>query len=112
TSVAGTLLPAPRLQGAIAIIDPGAGRLERPWVGPGLPAWAVVFLADNGSLLTGGADRAIRRWNSVTGAQAGEVAIGAPDDPLAAYQADPGAEVFRACVACHTLKAQDGPRAG
>ena len=27
-----------------------------------------------------------------------------PDDPLAAYADDPGAQVFRACVACHTLQ--------
>jgi len=35
-----------------------------------------------------------------------------PENPLAAYAGDPGAEVFRACVACHTLKADEGPRAG
>src|SRR5262245_24465389 len=108
----GKRLAASSIQGAIAVIDPEARRLERTLVGPGLPAWAVVFLADSRSLLTGGGDRVIRRWNSETGEQAGEVAIGGPDDPLAAYQADPGAQVFRACVACHTLKAQDGPRAG
>ena len=33
-------------------------------------------------------------------------------DALAAYTGDRGAEVFRACVACHTLKSDDGPRAG
>jgi len=35
-----------------------------------------------------------------------------PDDPLAAYANDPGAEVFRACVACHTLSPDEGNRAG
>jgi cytochrome c len=35
-----------------------------------------------------------------------------PEDPLAAYAGDHGAEVFRACVACHTLRPDDGPRAG
>jgi cytochrome c len=38
--------------------------------------------------------------------------LGAPEDPLAAYAGDPGAEVFRACVACHTLQADEGNRAG
>jgi cytochrome c len=38
--------------------------------------------------------------------------MGAPEDPLAAFAGDPGAEVFRACVACHTLNAKDGVRAG
>ena len=38
--------------------------------------------------------------------------MGAPDDPLAAFTGDPGAEVFRACVACHTLDARRRHRAG
>ena len=38
--------------------------------------------------------------------------MGAPEDPLAAYAGDPGAEVFRGCVACHTLSADEGNRAG
>jgi cytochrome c len=38
--------------------------------------------------------------------------MGAPEDPLAVFAGDPGAEVFRACVACHTLSANDGVRAG
>jgi cytochrome c len=63
-------------------------------------------------LLTGGTDRLIRRWDAATGQPIGSVAVGAPDDPLAAFADDPGAEVFRACVACHTLRADDGVRAG
>jgi cytochrome c len=38
--------------------------------------------------------------------------MGAPTDPLAAFAGDAGAEVFRACVACHTLRADEGMRAG
>jgi cytochrome c len=34
------------------------------------------------------------------------------DDPLAAYGDDRGAQVFRACVACHTLTPDEGNRAG
>ena len=33
-------------------------------------------------------------------------------DPLAAYVGDRGAEIFRACVACHTLGAEQANRAG
>jgi cytochrome c len=40
------------------------------------------------------------------------VALGAVDDPLAQYAGDRGAEVFRACVACHTLTPDEGNRAG
>ena len=54
----------------------------------------------------------MRRWDAVSGEPIGNVVMGAPEDPLAAFAGDPGAEVFRACVACHTLKAEDGLRAG
>jgi cytochrome c len=40
------------------------------------------------------------------------LATGAPEDPLAAYAGDHGAEVFRACIACHALSPDDGNRAG
>ena len=35
-----------------------------------------------------------------------------PSDTLAAYTGDPGAEIFRACVACHTLKDGETNKAG
>jgi cytochrome c len=35
-----------------------------------------------------------------------------PADALAAFKGDPGAEVFSACVACHTLRPGEGHRAG
>jgi cytochrome c len=108
----GKLVAASSVRGAVAIIDRAGRKLERTLVGPGLPAWSVAFLPDNHTLLTGGTDRLIRRWNAVNGDHLGEVAMNGPADPLAAYEGDPGAEVFRACVACHTLKAEDGPRAG
>jgi cytochrome c len=54
----------------------------------------------------------IRRWDATAGEPIGNVVMGAPEDPLAAYAGDPGAEVFRACVACHTLRADEGVRAG
>jgi cytochrome c len=38
--------------------------------------------------------------------------VGAPEDPLARFGNDHGAQVFRACVACHTLSDKEGPRAG
>jgi len=38
--------------------------------------------------------------------------MGAPEDPLAAFAGDHGADVFRACIACHSLRADEGVRAG
>jgi cytochrome c len=108
----GKLVAASSVKGSIAIIERSGLTLERTLVGPGLPAWSAAFLPDNGTLLTGGTDRLVRRWNAHTGEHIGEVAMSGPADSLAAYEGDPGAEVFRACVACHTLKADEGVRAG
>ena len=108
----GKLAAASSVRGAVAIIDLPGRTVERLLVGPGLPAWSAVFLPDNRTLLTGGSDNLVRRWNALTGASIGETVAGTPADPLAAYGDDPGARVFRACVACHTLKASDPPRAG
>jgi cytochrome c len=108
----GKLIAAAGIRGSVAIIDRVARKLERTLVGPGLPVWSVVFFPDGRTLLTGGTDRMIRRWDAVTGESIGNVVMGAPEDPLAAFAGDPGAEIFRACVACHTLNADDGVRAG
>ena len=58
------------------------------------------------------ADRVIRRWNALTGEHIGSVALSPAGDPLAAYTGDHGAEVFRACVACHALTTDASARAG
>ncbi len=108
----GTLIAAASVRGAVAIIDRATCQIARTLIGPGLPVWSAVFLPDNRTLLTGGTDRIIRRWDAASGEPIGGVAIGGADDTLAAYAGDHGAEVFRACVACHTLRADATSRAG
>jgi len=108
----GKLVAAAGIRGSVAIIDRAARRIERTLVGPGLPVWSVAFLPDSRTLLTGGADRIIRRWDAHSGEPIGNVVMGAPADPLAAFAGDPGADVYRACVACHTLSPDEGSRAG
>lgn len=108
----GALLAAADVRGSVAIIDRKARTLARRLIGPGLPVWSVAFLPDNGTLLTGGADSMIRRWNALTGEPVGATIQESPNDPLAAYAGDRGAEIFRACVACHTLTPDQGNRAG
>ena len=108
----GKLIAAAGIRGSVAIIDRRARKLDRTLVGPGLPVWSVAFFPDGRTLLTGGADRLIRRWDALTGEPIGNLVMGAPEDPLAAFNGDPGAEVFRACVACHTLNGNEGVRAG
>jgi cytochrome c len=107
----GALVAAAGIRGSVAVIERGSRTLARTLVGPGLPVWSLAFLPDSRVLLTGGTDRMVRRWDATTGEHIGSVVLG-PEDPLAAYAGDHGAEVFRACVACHTLDADEGNRAG
>jgi cytochrome c len=108
----GKLIAAAGIRGSVAIIERKERKLVHTLVGPGLPVWSVAFFPDNHTLLTGGADRTIRRWDAISGEPIGGVVVGAPDDPLAAYANDPGAQVFRACIACHTLSPGEGNKAG
>jgi cytochrome c len=108
----GVFVAAAGIRGSVAIITRSTRTLARTLVGPGLPVWSLAFFPDNRTLLTGGTDRMVRRWDAATGEPVGALALGAPEDPLAAFAGDHGAEVFRACVACHTLRADEGNRAG
>jgi cytochrome c len=108
----GKLAAASGIRGSVAIIERQTRTLVRTLVGPGLPVWSLAFFPDNRTLLTGGTDRMIRRWDAETGEQFGSIALGGPEDPLAAFAGDHGAEVFRACVACHTLRPDEENRAG
>ena len=108
----GKLVAAAGIRGSVAIIERSTRKLMHTLVGPGLPVWSLAFFPDSRTLLTGGADRMIRRWDASNGEPIDAIIAGAPDDPLANYSGDHGAEVFRACVACHTLSADEGNKAG
>jgi cytochrome c len=107
----GKLLAAAGLRGAIAVLDAVTLRPVHLLVGPGLPVWSLAFTTDGRFLLTGGADRLVRRWDVATGEHVGAIVSG-PPDALAEHAGDRGAEVFRACVACHTLSPGESERAG
>jgi cytochrome c len=108
----GKLVAAAGIRGSVAVIERKERKLTRTLVGPGLPVWSVAFFPDSRTLLTGGTDRTIRRWDAVSGEPIGGVVVGAADDPLKQYAGDHGAQVFRACVACHTLSPEEGNKAG
>ena len=108
----GALVAAAGIRGSVAVIERKERKLAHTLVGPGLPVWSVAFFPDGRTLLTGGADRMIRRWNAISGEPIDTVVMGTPEDPLAAFAGDHGADVFRACVACHTLSPDEGNKAG
>jgi cytochrome c len=108
----GALIAAAGIGGTVTIVDRKARSVLRTLVGLGMPVWSVAFLPDGATLLSGDADGKIRRWNVLTGDAIGSNLLGTPADPLAAYAGDRGAEIFRACVACHTLSDKEVQRAG
>jgi cytochrome c len=108
----GRRIAAASIAGAVAVIDRESATVALMLVGPGLPVWSVAFRPDGRELVTGGGDRMVRRWSAVTGEPVGALAMARPGDELAAFNGDRGAEVFQACVACHTLTPDQGNRAG
>lgn len=106
----GRRLAAAGMRTPVTLIDLATRQTEREILGPGLPVWALAFSADGARLVTGGADRALRIWNAATGEAIAASAAEAWDP--AAAPAERGAQVFRACRACHGLTPDDTNKAG
>ena len=111
-SADGATIAAGGLRGRVALVDRATRTVRAALVGPGLPVWSLAFMPDGRQVLSGGADRLVRRWNAVTGEHIGAVVPRAGEDVLAGLEGERGAQVFRACAACHTLTPADGNRAG
>lgn len=113
----GASIAAASPRGAVAIIDVASRKIRFTLNGPGLPVWSLAYTPDGRTLLTGGGDRLVRRWDAATGEHLGAILATKPADDLTraglAHLADTrGAEVFRACAVCHTLRPDDENRAG
>jgi cytochrome c len=110
-SADGAMIAAAGLRGTVTIMDRASGRILRTLVGPGLPVWSLAFHPDGAVLLTGGADRMLRKWDVATG-QPMAPANAPKADFTASAMNERGAQVFRACEACHTVTPDGGNRAG
>jgi len=108
----GLTLAAGSPRGAVAIIDVTQRRLRFTLNGPGLPVWSMAFSPDGKHLFTGGADRMVRRWDAMTGEHVGEIGGASGNDEIGALANMRGAEVFKACGVCHTLRPDGEGRAG
>jgi cytochrome c len=95
----------------VTLIDATSGEVKSRILGPGLPIWALAFSLDSRALYTGGADRAVRQFDVATGTAIGAT-ISPPSKSELPEPKDRGAQVFRACVACHGLTAADTNLAG
>ncbi|GJE46960.1 c-type cytochrome [Methylobacterium soli] len=107
----GTRIAAATIGGAVAVVDRASAKSVFNLVGPGLPVWSLAFRSD-AELVTGGGDRMIRRWDMRNGEPIGSLAMARPQDELARFAGEPGAAVFQACAACHSLTPDGGNRAG
>lgn len=108
----GSRVAAAGFRGALALVDRKSRTLARKLAGPAFPLWSLVFSPDGSEILTGGADRLVRRWSVATGEPVSPVVTEATEARVAAFANHPGAEVFKACIACHKLSEDDGNRAG
>ncbi len=107
----GRLLAVGSIGGAVNLYTLPEGRLRHRLDGPGLPVWSALFAADGLTLWTGGQDRRVRRWDARNARPLGPLAPEAEEAPLAGLDRH-GAEVWRACQACHSLRPDAGPMAG
>ena len=71
----GSLVAAAGIRGSVAIIERKSRKVARTLVGPGLPVWSVAFFPDNKTLLSGGTDRMVRRWDASSGDHIGAVPL-------------------------------------
>jgi cytochrome c len=108
----GSKIAAASIGGTITMIDRVAAKVLFQIAGTKQPVWALSFRPDRGELLSGGNDRLIRRWDATTGQPIGNVTEARSTDILADFAGDRGADLFRACIACHTLKRDAENRAG
>jgi cytochrome c len=99
-------------RGSVTIFDAQSGKPRFTLNGPGLPVWSLAFMPDGRVLLTGGSDRVVRRWDMRSGDHLGPIVLERPAEPATGFENHPGAEIFKACSACHTLTKDGGNRAG
>ena len=105
-------IAAASIAGSITIIDAVAAKVLFQIAGTRQPVWALAFTPEGGELLSAGNDRMIRRWNAANGEPIGNSTESSSPDILAEFPGDRGADLFRACIACHTLKRDAENRAG
>jgi cytochrome c len=107
-SADGSRIAVVSLGGAAMVVDRKSLAVVTVFLGTEHPLWAVAF--DGDGVVTGGAGRVVRRWDAESGRLLGGFGAAPVADALPSN--DRGAQVFRACSACHSLGPDDGGRAG
>jgi cytochrome c len=99
------------LRTPVTLIELTTAEAKPVALGNALPFWAMTLSTDGREILTGGNDRAVRRFDAVTGVPVAP-SIPKPATATITETKDRGAKVFRACAVCHGLTAADTHLAG
>ena len=110
-SADGATLAVGSIGGSVTLFALPGGTPRATLEGPGLPVWSAAFSPDGRVLWTGGQDRLLRAWDVAT-ARPLSAPAGPETEALPAGLDPLGAEVWRACQACHALRPDAGPMAG
>ncbi|HEX6114084.1 MAG TPA: c-type cytochrome, partial [Geminicoccaceae bacterium] len=106
----GELVASGGADGTVRVWRRGDGDRLRVYARHAGAVWSVAFDRSGHTLLSGGADGLVLTYDLTSeeadAAPAGPVAAALPDD------GSRGAELFRKCVACHTVTPDGGHRAG
>ena len=107
----GELVASGGVDGTVRVWRRGDGDRLHVYARHAGPVWSVAFTPDGATLLSGGADGLVLTYDL---SEPSEAASGSARPAAAAAPGDGsrGAELFRKCVACHTVTADGGHRAG
>jgi cytochrome c len=99
------------IDGTVRVWRRGDGDRLRVYQRQGGAVWSVAFTPDGKALLSGGADGLVvsHRLDAVPDPRG---AVQAATEEVAPEVDERGAELFRKCVACHTVTPDGGHRAG
>lgn len=108
----GDLAAAGSIDGRVIFVDPQTKTVVREHQSRGWPVWALAFTPDGRQFFSGGGDALVRRWDAKTGEPLGASMASLTENVPEPLRMSRGAEVFRACAACHALHDENAPRAG
>ena len=106
-ALGGGRLAAGGLDGRVTLVGVADQRVTRSIDASAGPVWSVALAGD--VVLAGGSDSVVRAWDAASGAALASTAEALPDERAGTGR---GAQVFRACAACHSLGPGDEARAG
>jgi cytochrome c len=108
----GSLVASGGVDGTVRLWREGDGDRLRIYQRHHGPVWTVAFAPDGATLLSGGADGLVIAYDLSRAPEDEGPTDGVALAARPATEPDRGAELFRGCVACHTVTPDGGHKAG